>query len=177
MIASTLRGCVVLALICLALPRAEAVTIPFSGTVSLVETFYDPQGTLYRPPVPTVSVGTVITGTFTTPDIPGTGSYGVGAQGGNFVGSDSSPFISTQGGEITFSHETSGRTIFLTLKGQTGTFGFSDRIGFPFSWWRFSADVTTASAPSVPDAGSTALMLGLSLMALAAYGIRARRAF
>jgi hypothetical protein len=63
------------------------------------------------------------------------------------------------------------------LKGQTGTFGFSDRIGFPFSWWRFSADVTTASAPSVPDAGSTALMLGLSLMALAAYGIRARRAF
>jgi hypothetical protein len=184
--ASTLRACAVLALLCLCIPlKADSfTTIPFSGYVSQVDLFYDPQGTVYQPPVPRVSVGDLLTGSLSKSvfDLPGGSTittWGLSGSSGTWFGHDSSPGIFSGPGQLFFQHFTAQQGIYLTLidpnggtNWQSGTFSATDQNGYPYSWWRFTATIN-----QIPDGGNSAAMLGVGMSFLGlAFHVHRRRA-
>lgn len=168
---SIMRGFAVLclpALLCLCVPlKADSFKILyFSGFVSQVDLFYDPQGTLYKPPVAPVSVGDPLTGqlSFSVLDFPTftLRNYGLHGTSGNWSSGFSKPGIFIGGGQLSLTVDAAQQFVSINLidpaggtNWQAGTFSASERSGYPFSWWRFEATLT-----SIPDGGYSAAMLG-----------------
>lgn len=167
------RGLAVLALLCFALPRAEAVTIysiPFTAVVSKVDNFYDPQRTLHQPEVPPVSVGVQLVGVLNVNLNPldSRTSYSLLVKGGDYIGADGHSGPYPVGGLLLFQHQTAGQFMGLTLRDpaggrdwESGTFIASDQWDYPDAWWRFEATLT-----QIPDGGHSAAMLGIGLVLL-----------
>jgi hypothetical protein len=182
---SILRGSAVLTLLCLCIPlKADSsTTIPFSGFVSKVELFYDPQGTLYQPVVAPVSVGDPLSGYLSksVSDYPGgtITNWGLSGFSGTWFGHDSAPYTFIGSGQLYFQHFTALQGVYLTLidpnggtDWQSGTFSALNHYGYPYAWWRFEATIN-----QVPDGGQAAAMLGAGLSFLGlAFHVHRRRA-
>jgi hypothetical protein len=201
--ASTLRACVVLALLCFALPRAEAASfesfnLNFQGIITTVEVVRTgiPSGVPSAPPPPPqVSVGDFATATLTfTREFPTSswiasismesglwsagGSTGTifvsdGTSGGTdrlTVGTDIAArwFASISLADVTGMAYSAGAPL-QTLNGTVwtgGTFGSLQQLDPSPAPAFANRVVATIITLPVPDAGSTALMLGLSLVGL-----------
>jgi hypothetical protein len=181
------RGLAVLALLCFALPCAEAVTIiNFHGTISTIEVDIGPQGqVLPRPPI---AVGDVFTGSFTHDDL--TNSLSLSFVSGTWSKrlSGLGTALSLQDGEVdklSAHADTAARLfLFLTLfdpSGRAYTAGQPFAAFNPDLWtsglirsvermeaspWPSARVVVEGTIMRVPDGGSTAVMFSLSLVGL-----------
>jgi hypothetical protein len=186
------RGFAVLCLLAIA-PRAQAatieiVTIRFEGIITEISTFFSGSG---LPPIPPpVSVGDVVTGTFSVTRYFGasnwtnasiflqSGSWSAGASDGTFLLTDAKIGVTD---ELTASADRAERVFsFLTLRDPTGqaytagapitslmdsiwtSGGFStvDREKDGSKW------VSVRGLVTVPDQASTVLMLAVSLLVM-----------
>ncbi len=164
-----------------ALPRAEAVQIMFSGVITEVSAFYDPASS-YRPPMPNVSVGDAFTGIFSySLNFPAQGiaAMSITVTSGNWQRAVMTTLPFAGSGYIFF--ETSGIGMGVSLiapPGESSTATWGNFVERQFFGSNNSAGVWvrgTVADPNlnrelagvnVPDAGSTTLMLGLSIAAL-----------
>ena len=160
---------IALSSICLPLKAAFITTVdvipPFTAVVTQVNNIYDPQGTLYQPPIPPVVLGDIVRGSFSvsSPSFPGASSTLALtlSNGRGWAGHEGGIPGSVRPGLFQFGHETALQGVGISLydpaggtNWQSGSVSASDRSGYPYSWWSFSANIIT-----LPDGGPTGGML------------------
>ena len=171
--ALNLRAFAALALLCFALPRAEAVSINFSGIITEISVAQNPASPPHEPRFSPFSVGAPFTGQFSyaVPITPLSMTISIAIGGGELLAIGSLPPSFDGNSSVIQAGAFSGVgsvSVGITLNdpmGQmSGSFTYIDRAGF-------MGDVITVRGVigAVSDDGSAAMLLAIGFCALVLY--------